>query len=110
MATVIQALNWVHARAGEHPVGKFIALLGSDNRVSVYAGNVEYHMHIPELAGLQEEGLRERLYAVGSFSKEAEVLTWTSAGFNFETPVTQRADIERLFAGQRESIQRCWMR
>lgn len=109
MTTIIQALRWVRPRFVEPGVGKFIALIDAEKRVSVYAGNVEFHAHIPALAGLQVEGLLDRLYAAGTFSKEGQVLTWRSEGYSFETPVAHRKDIERFFSGQREAIEKCWV-
>ncbi len=110
MSVVTQALRWVRGPSGPHPLGKFIALIDTDKRVSVYAGNVEYHAHLPVGAEIHDEHLREKLYAAGTFSQDGTVLSWVSTGYDFETPSSRRTDIERFFLGQRKAIAQCWMR
>lgn len=110
MTVVTQALRWVRGQVIESGVGKFIALTEPDKRVSVYAGNVEYHAHISTIAGIPHEDVRARLFAAGTFSQEGEVLSWESKGYEFETPTSRRPEMERFFSGQRKAIKECWGR
>jgi len=108
MVPGILIFRWVEVPRPERAHAKLLAFQESEDIVTVYLGNAAYHANLAEV--IREEVGSAPLYAAADVGKDAQVTSWKSSGFSFETPEEIRESIAHLLREHAKDIEDYWTR
>ncbi len=98
------SFEWVPARNPDEHICKFIGVMKDDGSPVIYVGKFEYHTELSLAIGADWK----IPFAAGTVTKRGEVISWSSAAYDFSTPETVRAPIEKLMADNKAVIAENW--